>query len=964
MNTLSSSPSAPSPSASPKQEQEQEPEPEPEQEQEQQEQQQQTESDSSNPSLPLHESQPFPLLPEIDQNSSDHLFWSRKESSPTRALTRHSNRSSPSLRQTSPVKQAVPPLPTADDLHLDRLRLVDQSFTPPIRNQSQLEHEEKDSSNLNLEPQSNSRTNSFDLGSRSSQSIDFDTSSSRPSFSSSLNPPINQQSVASSSSSSASQHSTPHHSRQDSTNSRSSMPIKLTDSGENNKIIGMYEDRPISTSSLPVMNTSASNDSHRMAIHPAHFAPHTEVDDSIPSPSIQDDGYGGVISSPVSSHETINSTLNRLAPAPESSNDQQGHVTAPHPQQRLAGPGSINSYSASQPSTSGFNRNDVIGEPSTNVNNNLRPHYPPYPSHPMDPSQPYMPHQAQQIYANPNHPGAPPTHHPQQHPSHPQTNPSALVFSPHPAYTAVPGPHNLNHPSQQLRGVPTASANAFYAPNPAQRQYYQAVPVNQFGIAPQAQHPYPSGPNYSGPSGYADPYGHPQQALRPHPSSQVYAQGAGLSRSGTSMSSLSVSSRGPVRSSPAPPKPGPTITKASIDEYRNRIKSELDPEAHFNFAKFLIEAAKKLASGGAAGDDKAIKKYRDALLQESLKLIKKLATQGVGVGKPAYADAQFFLANCLGNGSLGLQVDHEKAYNLYVQASKQNHPAATYRTAVCNEVGAGTRKDPNRAVLFYRKASALGDTSGMYKLGMILLNGLLGQQRNPQEALLWLKRAAQQADEDNPHALHELAQIYEKPPIVSAPTPAPNAASTASRKDPTPVAPNAPVVYLLQRDEAYARELYTQASQLGYPPSQNRLGACYEYGALTCPVDPRRSIGWYTKAAAKGDAESELALSGWYLTGSEGVLKQSDSEAYLWARRAANKGLPKAEYAVGYYSEVGIGVKQNIDEAKRWYMRAATNNNKRAMQRLTELKKLGAQKPGKKQARPTRDQAASECIIS
>lgn len=29
------------------------------------------------------------------------------------------------------------------------------------------------------------------------------------------------------------------------------------------------------------------------------------------------------------------------------------------------------------------------------------------------------------------------------------------------------------------------------------------------------------------------------------------------------------------------------------------------------------------------------------------------------------------------------------------------------------------------------------------------------------------------------------------------------------------------------------------------------------------------------------------------------VLKQSDSEAYLWARRAANKGLSKAEYAVG-----------------------------------------------------------------
>ena len=64
-------------------------------------------------------------------------------------------------------------------------------------------------------------------------------------------------------------------------------------------------------------------------------------------------------------------------------------------------------------------------------------------------------------------------------------------------------------------------------------------------------------------------------------------------------------------------------------------------------------------------------------------------------------------------------------------------------------------------------------------------------------------------------------------------------------------------------------------------------------------------------------------MSGWYLTGNEGVLKQSDSEAYLWARRAANKGLSKAEYAVGYYAEIGIGVKPDIELAKRWYMRAA-----------------------------------------
>jgi TPR repeat protein len=68
-----------------------------------------------------------------------------------------------------------------------------------------------------------------------------------------------------------------------------------------------------------------------------------------------------------------------------------------------------------------------------------------------------------------------------------------------------------------------------------------------------------------------------------------------------------------------------------------------------------------------------------------------------------------------------------------------------------------------------------------------------------------------------------------------------------------------------------------------------------------------------------------------------------------------------------YYSEVGIGTKKDPDEAKRWYMRAASQGNKRAMQRLTELKSQGdkkGKKGGKELARPSRQQAKEECVIS
>jgi uncharacterized protein len=135
-------------------------------------------------------------------------------------------------------------------------------------------------------------------------------------------------------------------------------------------------------------------------------------------------------------------------------------------------------------------------------------------------------------------------------------------------------------------------------------------------------------------------------------------------------------------------------------------------------------------------------------------------------------------------------------------------------------------------------------------------------------------------------------------------------------------------------------ELYVKGAHLGHSASQFKLGVCYEYGNLGCVVDPRKSIAWYSRAAEQGNPEAELALSGWYLTGAEGILPQSDQEAFLWAQKAAEKGSPKAEFAVGYYIETGIGTASNLQEAKRWYLRAAEQGQKRAMARLAELKKM------------------------
>lgn len=333
------------------------------------------------------------------------------------------------------------------------------------------------------------------------------------------------------------------------------------------------------------------------------------------------------------------------------------------------------------------------------------------------------------------------------------------------------------------------------------------------------------------------------------------------------------------------------VTPEELESLRTVVKSNPnDQQTALTLAKKLVEAADVLVP--RLPDPKTRGRARERYVLDAHKILKKLASA-------QNPDAMFYLADCLGRGALGLEADNKEAFTLYQSAAKLGHAGAAYRTAVCceigNDEGGGTRKDPLKAIQWYKRSATLGDTPAMYKVGMIMLKGLLGQQRNPREAVGWLKRAAERADAENPHALHELGLLYES------------------------AQPNDTIL----RDEAYAFSLFEQAAHLGYKFSQYRMGCVYEYGLMGCPVDPRASIMWYSRAATQEEHQSELSLSGWYLTGSEGVLQQSDTEAYLWARKAAQAGLAKAEYAMGYFTETGIGVPANLEDAKRWYWRAA-----------------------------------------
>lgn len=139
-------------------------------------------------------------------------------------------------------------------------------------------------------------------------------------------------------------------------------------------------------------------------------------------------------------------------------------------------------------------------------------------------------------------------------------------------------------------------------------------------------------------------------------------------------------------------------------------------------------------------------------------------------------------------------------------------------------------------------------------------------------------------------------------------------------------------------DDGEALEWFKKAAELGYGPGNYKMGYCYEYGTLGCTIDPFLSVRHYDRAVVMGDGngEAEMALSGWYLSGAEGCFEASDALAFQYASQAADKLLPKAQYALGYYYEVGISVPIDMTKAMECYRLAAANGNKDAQARLSE----------------------------
>jgi TPR repeat protein len=127
--------------------------------------------------------------------------------------------------------------------------------------------------------------------------------------------------------------------------------------------------------------------------------------------------------------------------------------------------------------------------------------------------------------------------------------------------------------------------------------------------------------------------------------------------------------------------------------------------------------------------------------------------------------------------------------------------------------------------------------------------------------------------------------------------------------------------------DSEARRHLERAAYLNFPPAQYKLGHAYEFAQPPFPFDALLSVQYYSLASQQGEIEADMALSKWFLCGSEGAFDKDESLAFTFAEKAARKGLPSAEFAMGYYTEVGVGGPKDIEAARKWYTRVSNKSD-------------------------------------
>ncbi|CAM9451154.1 unnamed protein product [Sphacelaria rigidula] len=236
-------------------------------------------------------------------------------------------------------------------------------------------------------------------------------------------------------------------------------------------------------------------------------------------------------------------------------------------------------------------------------------------------------------------------------------------------------------------------------------------------------------------------------------------------------------------------------------------------------------------------------------------------------------------------------------------------PAENYVTANALFTGGeGVAQDKEKAFLLWKKAADAGHLQATYSYASCLRNAE-GTEHDLVQAVEVFERLAEGGF---PEAQYALALIL----------------SSGEGHD-----------VGIPQDDTRARNLFMAAAREGFAPAISNTAAMLALGRGG-EKDEERAAKWYEVAVDTGDPTACDVLGSWYCAGRAG-LEEDWEKGFELHLRAANLGLPTAQYHVGVHFFSGRGVEKDLPEAARWFEKAADSGMMEAMLNLAKMTAKG-----------------------
>ena len=348
-----------------------------------------------------------------------------------------------------------------------------------------------------------------------------------------------------------------------------------------------------------------------------------------------------------------------------------------------------------------------------------------------------------------------------------------------------------------------------------------------------------------------------------------------------------------------------------LERARPLVLKSTDPEMQLAWAQDALswvevasQAYTRLLPEGQSARS-VTPKVEHQLREDALSIVRFLADQH-------HPKAEFMKGMWLEFGKFGYRTDKKEAFLSYRRAAEKGYARAEYRIGMQYE----SSNDSAKAIKHYRKGVVMKDSASNYRLGMMTLLGQHGQPQDYQKGVDLIRFAADTADENAPQGAYVYGMLL-------------------ARELPNINIPEQFLPYDLNDAKLYIEK----AAYLGFAKAQLKMAQAYELCQLGCDFEPALSLHYNALASRQGEAEADMAISKWFLCGYEGIFDKNEELAFTYAKRAAQTKMATAEFAMGYFYEIGMYVPVDLRESESWYLKAAEHGNKDALGRIDSIKK-------------------------